>query len=195
MDLEWDRRIVARLKARDAEAFDEVYAAFHGRIFGFLARLSRRRDTAEDLAEETWLRLVAHVPRLRDDTRLGPWLFTVARNLYVSYCRSRLLDYDARAGLHLWPERQVDATPFEMASANELQRQVETALATLPGPYREALLLVAFEGLTPSEAAGVCGVSAETMRQRLSRARTMLARRLDPSTDALTLPMLKEVLP
>lgn len=195
MDLEWDRRIVARLKARDAEAFDEVYAAFHGRIFGFLARLSRRRDMAEDLAEETWLRLVAHVPRLRDDTRLGPWLFTVARNLYVSYCRSRLLDYDARAGLHLWPERQVDATPFEMASANELQRQVETALATLPGPYREALLLMAFEGLTPSEAAGVCGVSAETMRQRLSRARTMLARRLDPSTDALTLPMLKEVLP
>ena len=195
MGHEWDRQIVARLKARDAEAFDEVYAALHGRIFSFLARLSRRRDIAEDLAEETWLRLVAHAPRLRDDTRLGAWLFTVARNLYVSYCRSRLLDYDARAGLHLWPERQVDATPFELASASELQRQVESALATLPGPYREALLLVAFEGLTPAEAADVCGVSAETMRQRLSRARAMLARRLDPSSDALTVPILKEVLP
>lgn len=195
MDREWERRIVARLKARDAEAFDEVFAAFHGRVFSFLARLSRSRDVAEDLAEEAWLRLVAHAPRLRDDTRLAAWLFTVARNLYVSYCRSRLIDYDARAGLHLWPERRVEATPFEMASASELRRQVEIALATLPGPYREALLLVAFEGLTPSEAAAVCGVSAETMRQRLSRARAMLARRLDPSSASLPMPMLNEVLP
>jgi RNA polymerase sigma-70 factor (ECF subfamily) len=195
MDQDRERRIVARLKARDAEAFDEVFAAFHGRVFNFLARLSRSRDVAEDLAEETWLRLVAHAPRLRDDTRLAAWLFTVARNLYVSYCRSRLLDYDARAGLHLWPERQVDATPFEMASASELRRQVEVALAALPGPYREALLLVAFEGLTPSEAAVVCDVSAETMRQRLSRARAMLATRLEGSAAAAAAPRFKEVLP
>lgn len=195
MGPEWEQSILARLKARDVEAFDEVYAAFHPRVYAFLARLSRSRDVADDLAEETWLRLVTHVSRLRDDTRLGPWLFTVARNLYVSYCRSRLLDYDARAGLHLWPERQVDATPFEMASAGELHRRVERELATLPAPYREALLLVAFEGLTPSEAAAVCDVNPETMRQRLTRARAMLARRLDGSSDPVKMPLLKEVLP
>jgi len=194
MDREREQWLVARLKQRDADAFDEIYATFHSRLFGFLARLSRRRDVAEDLVEETWLRLVSHAPRLRPDTRLGPWLFTVARNLYMSYCRSRQVDYDARAALHLWPVPPVDASPFEAASATELQRQVEAALATLPGLYREALLLVAFEGCTPSEAAVICGVSAETLRQRLSRARAMLASRLDPSIDALALPQLKGVL-
>jgi RNA polymerase sigma-70 factor (ECF subfamily) len=186
--------LVARLKERDPDAFDQVYAAFNPRLFNFLARLSRNRDIAEDLVEETWLRVVAHAHRLRDDTRLAPWLFTIARNLYTSYCRSRLVDYDAMAGLALWPVQPSDPCPFEAASAGELQQRVETALATLPATYREALLLVALEGMTPSEAAEVCGITPPAMRQRLARARSLLARRLDPA-GASTLHVLSEALP
>ena len=62
-------------------------------------RLSRRRDVAEDLVEETWLRLVTHAPRLRPDTRLASWLFTVARHLHVSYVRSRVIEDTASVGL------------------------------------------------------------------------------------------------
>jgi RNA polymerase sigma-70 factor (ECF subfamily) len=194
MDRERELALVAGLKRADADAFDEVYAAFNGRLFNFLARLARNRDVAEDLVEETWLRVVANAPRLRDDTRLAPWLFTIARNLYASYCRSRLLDYDALAGGHMWPVHPPDPSPYEAAAATELQRRVEVALATLPGTYREALLLVALEGLTPSEAAAVCGVTPETMRQRLSRGRAMLAKRLDAS-EPPALAVLREVLP
>lgn len=194
MDRELELELIARLKKADGDAFDQVYAAFNPRLFNFLARLSRRRDVAEDLVEETWLRVVAHAHRLRDDTRLAPWLFTIARNLFANYCRSRLLDYDVTAGLHLWPVPPAEPSPFEAAAAGELQRRVEVALATLPGAYREALLLVALEGLTPAEAAAVCGVRQETMRQRLRRARGLLARRLDTSADS-SMPCLKEVWP
>ena len=194
MDRDLELELVARLRQADGGAFDEVYALFNARLFNFLARLCRRRDVAEDLLEETWLRVVANAPRLRPDTRLAPWLFTIARNLFASYCRSRLLDYDAMTGLSLWPVPPPAPTPFEAASASELQQRVEVALATLPGTYREVLLLVALEGLTPAEAATVCGVSQEAMRQRLSRARAMLARRLDAS-GAPAVVILKEVLP
>src|SRR5678815_769623 len=96
--------LVERLRQGDLDAFDEVYAAFNTRLFTFLVRLSRRRDVAEDLLEETWMRLVKHAQRLRPDTRLGPWLFTVARNLHVSHIRSRLLEESATASLmSLWP--------------------------------------------------------------------------------------------
>jgi DNA-directed RNA polymerase specialized sigma24 family protein len=71
--------------------------------------------------------------------------------------------------------------------------RLEAALVALPLQYREALLLVAIEGLTPSEAAQVCGVSGEAMRQRLSRGRTMLAERLRRTEQPLT--VLKEVRP
>ena len=180
VDRESELALVSRLRAGDVEAFDVVYDQFNARLFSFLARLSRRRDVAEDLLEETWLRLVSQARRLRPDTRLAPWLFTVARNLYASYCRSRLVEDSHAAGLiGLWPFPSPHPTPFESTAANETEQRLEAALAALPVRYREALLLVAVEGLRPAEAADVCGVSSETMRQRLSRARALLARRLD----------------
>jgi RNA polymerase sigma-70 factor (ECF subfamily) len=172
--------LVARLRAGDTAAFDAVYAEFNTRIFNFLARLSRRRDVAEDLLEETWLRFVDRAPRLNADTRLGPFLFTVARNLHVSYRRSRSIeDQHAPALLGLWPSGTHAPSPFDATVASETGRRIDHALAMLPAIYREALLLVAFEELRPAEAAAVCGISVEAMRQRLSRGRALIARQLD----------------
>ena len=194
VDRSQELALVAGLRARDGDAFDQVHAEYHARLFNFLARLTRRRDVAEDLLEEVWLRVVTHAPRLRDDTRLAPWLFTIARNLHASHCRSRLVAFDALDEGRLTPAPSPDPSPFETAAATELQKRVEVALATLPGRYREAILLVALEGLTPSDAAAVCGISGEAMRQRLSRARAMLEKRLENGATSRTT-VLKEALP
>jgi RNA polymerase sigma-70 factor, ECF subfamily len=177
MELEPDANVVRRLKAGEEAAFDQIYDAYRPKLFAFLLRLSRRHDVAEDLLEEAWLRLVTRVGSLRDDTRLAPWLFAVARNLFLSYRRWRLLDED-RVGefCRLPAMRAPDGTPFEHAATNELREQVERALGMLPVPYREALLLVAIEGFTPAEAAAVCGLAPDVLRKRLSRARAMLSR-------------------
>jgi len=167
--------LIGRLKAGDPAAFDAIYDEFNVRLFSFLARLLRSRDRAEDLLEETWLRFVANVQRLQPDTRLGPWLFTVARNLYVSHCRSRMLEETYIGdGIALWPPAP-PASPFEQTAANELEARVEAALARLPPIYREVVLLVVVDGLEPSEAAAICGVSPVAMRQRLKRARDLMA--------------------
>jgi RNA polymerase sigma-70 factor (ECF subfamily) len=193
MDRESELALVGHLRRRDAAAFDEVHDAFNARLFNFLARLSGSRAVAEDLLEETWLRLVARAPRLRPDTRLAPWLFTVARNLYVSYRRSRALEDSHAAGLiGLWPAGSPVPSPFDWTAANETERRLEGALRELPVSYREALLLVAIEGQSPGEAAVICGVSPEAMRQRLSRARALLAKRLG-ERDAPALAALKVV--
>jgi RNA polymerase sigma-70 factor, ECF subfamily len=180
VDREIELQLVDRLRAGDASAFDAVHDRFNLRLYSFLVRLTNRRHVAEDLLEETWLRLVTHARRLRPDTRLGPWLFTVARNLHVSHCRARLLeDSYATSLLGLWPCGVPSRSPLEAVEATEAQQRLATALASLPTVYREALLLVGVEGLRPREAAEVCGVSPEVMRQRVSRARARLARRLD----------------
>ena len=180
MDQESELALVSGLKAGDPAAFDAVHAAFNGRLFSFLVRLSRRREVAEDLLEETWLRLVSHAARLRPDTRLAPWLFTVARNLYVSYQRSRMLeDTHAASLIGLWPCGLTGASPFEATAANEMERQIEAALMSLPATYREVLLLVGVDGFRPVEAAEICGITPEAFRQRLSRARALLASKLD----------------
>jgi RNA polymerase sigma-70 factor (ECF subfamily) len=193
MDRETEIALVARLRDGDPAAFDLVFHSYHARLYSFLVRLSRRRDVAEDLLEEAWLRLVAHAGRLRENTQLGPWLYTVARNLYYSYCRSRALD-DALAGgmIGLWPAGMSRPSPFEETAARELERRMERALGQLPPHHREALLLVGLEGLTPSEAATVCGLAPEAFRQRLSRARAALDRELN-STAACPLALPGEV--
>jgi RNA polymerase sigma-70 factor (ECF subfamily) len=142
--------------------------------------MSRNRTVAEDLLDETWLRLVRHASSLKPGTRLGPWLFTVARNLYWTRLRALLVQEAAVPELiGLWPSSVTWPSPFDLAVAGELERRVEAALSTLSPQQREVLLLVAYEELTPGDAAAVCGISPEAFRQRLSRARTSLAEKLD----------------
>jgi RNA polymerase sigma-70 factor (ECF subfamily) len=80
--------------------------------------------------------------------------------------------------LALWPSPPPWPSPFELAAANELERRIERALSALAPRYREVVLLVAHEGLTPADAAAVCGTTPEALRQRLSRARAALAEKL-----------------
>src|SRR5688572_29126777 len=193
MDRETELLLVAQVREGDAAAFDRIYAKFNTRLFSFLARLSRRRDVAEDLLEEMWLRFVDRAPKLRPDTQLGPFLFTIARNLYITYCRSRLVEDSQTADMiGLWPLGTPRPSPFDATVANETGRRIEAALAELPAMYREALLLVAIEGLRPAEAAQVCGITPEAMRQRICRARSAMAQRLGEVDDALPV-ALKEV--
>jgi RNA polymerase sigma-70 factor (ECF subfamily) len=176
MDRNDELRLVAALRRGEEAAFAPVYDAFRSRVFTFILRMVNRRAIAEELAQEVWLRLAVRAMSLREDTRLGPWLFTVARNLCLSYWRTRGIE-----GLHDGDPAIVEqvpaqgASPDRSAESSELRLQLDAALACLPRPYREALLLVGVEGMSPATAAAVCRLSPEAMRKRLERARDMLA--------------------
>jgi RNA polymerase sigma-70 factor (ECF subfamily) len=175
--------LVAALKQGSRDAFDQAYAAYRIRIFSFLVRMTGRRDLAEDLFQETWLRLATNAPRLADDTRLAPWLYTVARNLYRSHLRWTALDADRLDQLGLEPATGAPMmTPYHAAAENETRQRLERAVATLAPPYREVILLCAVDRLEPTDAAAVLGISAEALRQRLARARAQLAAALEPPT-------------
>jgi RNA polymerase sigma-70 factor (ECF subfamily) len=175
-----ERALVGRLREGDRRAFDAIYDAHRARVFGFLLRLSGRRDVAEDLLQETFLRLAKHAARLDPDTRIRPWLFTVARNAFVSHRRAAMLDLSRLGELALWPRTEAAAdTPLDVAEATEKERALEAALQNMPLKYREAILCVAVEGLSPSEAAEVLGLAPDALRQRLSRARAMIREHLE----------------
>jgi RNA polymerase sigma-70 factor, ECF subfamily len=176
VEREFERQLVARLQAGDAAAFDAVYEAYRPRLFSFLARLSRRRDVAEDLLDETWLRLVACAPRLADDTCLVAWLFTVARNLHTSWRRHRALDEDRLVEAPaVWPDPAPGQSPFDAAACDETERRLERALSSLPLRDREALLMVTAGEMTAAGAAAALGLSPAALRKRVQRARERLA--------------------
>jgi RNA polymerase sigma-70 factor (ECF subfamily) len=174
-----ERPLVDGLRRGDPAAFDAVYARYRGRVHGFLLRLSRRRDVAEDLFQDTWVKLARNAHRLHEDTDLGAWLFRVARNAWVSHVRWSMLDVSR---LVAFEEDALPAAPAldaeGRADAARRVGRLEQALASLPAPSREVLLLVGVEGFEQEQAAAILGISYEALRQRLSRARTHLASRL-----------------
>lgn len=164
-----DRETLALIRRRDPRGFDGAYAAYGARLFSFLSRLLARdeRHAAEDLLQQTFLRLAEHGPELRADSDLRAWLFTVARNAFFGQVRSRR-SFVSGTSLELVADYTADA------EARLMLGDVEHALARLRVEDRELLLLVGVEGLEPLTVSRMIGVEPATLRKRLARARQRL---------------------
>jgi RNA polymerase sigma-70 factor (ECF subfamily) len=175
------QELLARLRAGDGAAFTAAYEHHGPPIYRFLLRLCGRADLAEDLFQETWIRLARHARTLRPDTELRAWLYAVARNLARSHARWSVVDAASVRALAGWwylGAPRSEGPPHEAAVAAQAARRLEEALARLPASGREVLLLVAGEGLPVDEAARALGITPEAARQRLHRARAELLRHL-----------------
>ncbi|HEX9295806.1 MAG TPA: sigma-70 family RNA polymerase sigma factor [Polyangiaceae bacterium] len=161
-----DRDLVTRLRAGQPSAIEELYEEYRKPIFGFLARLARDRPLAEDLFQNTWLKVSRSAHRIREDTELKAWLFTVARNEFRSYRRWQMIDLSSLLS--------VGAHRAETTCECDELAGLERALGELGASDREVLLLVSVEGLAPQQAAAVLGISHAALRQRLARARARL---------------------
>ncbi len=152
--------------------FDEVHARHAPRLYGFLRRMTGRADVADDLLQDAFVSFARAAPTLREDTDVGAYLFTIARNAYRSHRRWALLDV---ARWFSAPHPEVCDPRFEeRADATEAARRLERELGALPDEQREALLLVTVDGMSCEQAARIVGVSAAALRKRVSRARAAL---------------------
>jgi RNA polymerase sigma factor (sigma-70 family) len=165
--------LVERLRRGDPRALTHACDEYRPRVFSFLLRLSRRRVVAEELLQEVFLRLATHATRLNEDTDLAAWLFTVARNAWISHRRWTALDLGRYVAID---DRDFPSCPFDEAHYDARRRlsDLERALATLPDAYREVILLCAVEGFDHARAAEILELKPDALRQRLSRARKML---------------------
>jgi RNA polymerase sigma-70 factor (ECF subfamily) len=173
-----DNELVARLRRREPAAFDDVYARYHPRIFRFLLRLAGRRSVAEDLFQDTWLAAAKHAGDLTEETDLGAWLFTIARNRFRSHRRWAFLDFAQRERLTHEPQEHAPS-PDRTAEARAEVAAVTAAFARLTPAHREVLLLAVVEGMETAQVGAVLGLKPDAVRQRISRARAELAAHLE----------------
>jgi RNA polymerase sigma factor (sigma-70 family) len=188
-----DAALLAAIQAGSAPAFDRVYARHRPRLYGWLLRMSRRREVAEELSQETWLRFARHALRLPPDTCLRAWLFTVARNLFVSFRRWSILDAGRLFELGRRPPDPLLADPWRSLCRDRSLLALEAGILALPERYREVILLVGVEGFSTLQAAAILKIRPDTLRQRLSRARAMLGEQLARAGHPL--PSIAEVAP
>lgn len=169
--------LVARLRRRDPGAFDELYRLHRESIWRFLRRLAGTDAAAEDLFQETWMAAARHAHGLEEETRLLPWLYTIARNRYRNALRLRAADARrASAGPEASGLAAAGPSPHAESETRDRARVVAAAFQRLPEAHREILLLAAVDGLDASAIAAILDLRPEAARKRLSRARAELSR-------------------
>lgn len=184
-----DAELLAAAARGDGESFSVFFRRYSKPVTMYAVRRCRDPHDVGDLVSDTFLVALQAAGRYvpQTDTAL-PWLFGISRRVLAKHRRKRAsanrLAVKAGNVEPLVSEDEVDA----IASAIDAARQrsaLEQALRELSDGEREVFLLVAYDGLTPTEAAVVVGVSANAARLRLSRARRRLRDELEPSPPTL----------
>lgn len=156
-------------KAELDALFVALYNEFHQPIFGYLFRLLRNRERAEDAVQEAFAKAYRALPRLREDSNYRAWLYRIATN--TAYDRLR------RQRLIAWlPLRDEDepALRYDQEDGCNTSIELHQALDRLPTRYRAPLLLYSVDGLSTAEIAQVLKITRSGVKMRLARARRML---------------------
>ena len=170
----------ARLRRGDPDAFDALLARYQNRLYRYLLRLTANPAAAEDLFQDTWLKVLTRIHRYDERRPFEPWLFSVARNLAIDHLRKASpasLDEPLESGEAR--SAQLAATApgtLERLLEREQHGLLERRLTELPMLYREALSLRFEEEMPFEEIAQVLSAPLSTVKSRVQRALAQLRR-------------------
>jgi RNA polymerase sigma-70 factor (ECF subfamily) len=147
-------------------------------LYGYALVLTQNRTDAQDLVQETYLRAIRAMGRLRDDSNVKAWLFTILRNIWLNELRQRrkapeIIDVEADERTSNLVDESMKS-PHEVYVANLEQRHVREAIQQLPKEAREVILLREWEELSYQEIATILDCPVGTVMSRLARARSKL---------------------
>jgi RNA polymerase sigma-70 factor, ECF subfamily len=185
-----DTQDIARgLRQRDVDFLRALVGQYQFRLVRYFIYLLGKRDSVDDLVQETWLRVLERGSSYDGRSRFEPWLFTIARNLAIDHMRKRrVFSIDSNHS----PEQELEAltpvsnapSPFEQAARTEDAQRLAHSLQMLEPIYREALVLRFQEDLSLQEMAGVIGASVSTVSSRIYRGLAALRAQLDGGPNA-----------
>jgi len=178
-----DEDVQRMLAFRDGDdsAFDALFGRWAGPLLHYLQRMVRDAAAAEDLVQETFLRVHRARHRYRPDARFSTWLYRIATNLALNELR-RPRRRDAHRSINADGalELAADAPAVDaIAHARRVGAELEVAIAALPERQRAALWLSAVDGLSYADVAHALDTSEQAVKALVHRARSTLAQRLE----------------
>ncbi len=183
---ESDQMLMVRAQRGEEEALTLLYVRYRQKILNYIYRFSGNRAVAEELTQETFIRLVKHVGSYRPQGSVGGWIYRIARNLALNYLRDQpkiqQVSLDEPMELEEGEVNRADTVagpgprPDEEFVRSEREAHVQAALLKVSPCYREVLILCDIEGYAYKEAAQMLHCSMNTIASRLARGRMQLAK-------------------
>jgi RNA polymerase sigma-70 factor, ECF subfamily len=184
-----DSQVVAQFLAGEKRAFNELVGRYHVRLLNFIYRTIGDRDRAEDLVQETFIRVYRHLHRFDQSKKFSTWAYTIASNLAKNELRNRSRNplvlfqmikknWDADHRPLEWEDNTY--RPDDLYRKRHLKETVDRAVAQLPEHHRVVFVLREMEGKTYEEISEITGVNLGTVKSRLNRARNNFAQIIEP---------------
>lgn len=182
-----DEDLIIQVQHGNRRAFDEIVARYKGRLYSFILRMVKDPDLAEELTQETLIRVFLHAEKYREIAKFSTWVFTIATNLVRNKMRQRsrrprFLSLDPAPDDDDMPLDPADpaADPSRQVEGAELGRLIADATSRIPEKYRVPFLLREIEQLSYEEIQQVTGLKLGTVRSRINRARTRFRQNIKP---------------
>ncbi len=184
-----DAALVAEYLAGRRIAFQELVERYHTRLLNFIYRTIGDRDRAEDLVQETFVRVYRHLHRFDPTKKFSTWIYTIASNLAKNELRNRSRNplvlfqaikkhWEADHRPLQWEDSSY--SPDDLYRKRHLREQVDRAVIELPEHHRVVFVLREMEGKTYEEISEITGVTLGTVKSRLNRARNKFAQIIAP---------------
>lgn len=192
MERETEVELARQLLAGEPEAFDRFVGHFRSKIFQYSWLMCGHREDAEEVAQETLMRVFENFDQLREPERVRAWVFRIAKNACLMKRRKSVFAPKEELSLDdLMPVRSQEgdhvkleiadwsALPEDEVLRSELRKVLDRAIGELPEIYRAVMLLRDVEELSTEETAQVLDVNTDTVKTRLHRARLAVRQKLD----------------
>jgi RNA polymerase sigma-70 factor (ECF subfamily) len=180
-----DGELMLRYARGDLRAFETLYRRHRGALYRYLTRHTRNPETANDLFQEVWSKIIASRDRYEPRAQFRTFLYRIAHNCFIDYCRRSSVRNESN-GEDGWesalPGSDQDR-PDTRAEQAQMTARYRAALAALPAEQRDVFLLYE-SGLSLDEIAAISAVGMETAKSRLRYAVTKLRATLAPLTEA-----------
>ena len=184
-----DQEVVAHARAGREKAYRELIGRYERPVFSIIYRLVRDRELAEDLAQDTFIKVLNAIDRYDPKHKFSSWIFRIAHNTAIDRLRKREVDTLSLDGSpHAQTQEAIEATrivavateesPEEFTANREIGEAIEAAIARLRPEYRTAIVLWHVEGRPYDEIAEIMGIPLGTVKTYIHRARNELRKHL-----------------
>jgi RNA polymerase sigma-70 factor (ECF subfamily) len=174
MRLSEDYELIKRFKNKDLKAFDEIFTRFHKPIYFFVYKMVHNTDTAEDIIQDTFVKVYKGLSKADDNIRLSPWIYRIAHNACVDYIRKHKTSYELLDNVNYEEEAQ-DSRGEDNPETNylniELRNKINKTMSKLNNRYKTILILRDYNDLPYKDIGQILGLSEAAVKSLIHRAR------------------------
>lgn len=173
--MELDQKAIEAINNGEIHRFEELVERYQHRIVGLIGRQVGDQATAEDLAQDVFIRAFKGLKSFKGDSQFSTWLYTISHNVVSSYFSSRK-HKEKKKSEQFEPSKHEVPNPsnIEEEIAEEMKNALRSALQELKPHFRDVVILCSLEGKQYEETAQILSIPVGTVRSRLNKARLLL---------------------